>query len=228
MYQCPGGIRTIHARRGSLISNTDEKQKRPRGRPKSIDLDQRQAEIIEAGTDVFIELGYANTTVDIIAARCGISKRTFYDFYEAKGELLSAALKARNDSVFNFPDASEDTALDALFGQVFYVDDGAAPSPANMRQYFLAEAAWEATEFVPQLRQDFDAARAELASWLRVLGDKGRIISIDADAAATMLIGIVFGSLSIDRTGADLDVRAKRTKAYLASSLKIFANGLLP
>jgi len=228
MYQCRRDENNTCARRGNVSSNTEEKQKRPRGRPKSIDLDQRQADIIEAGTDVFIELGYANTTVDIIAARCGISKRTFYDFYEAKGDLLSAALKARSGSVFNFPDAVDGAALDTLLGQVFAVDDSEAPSPANMRQYFLAEVAWEATEFVPQLRQDFDMARAELASWLRGLSDKGRIISIDADAAATMLIGIVFGSLSIDRTGADLDVRAKRTKAYLGSSLKIFANGLLP
>jgi len=211
-----------------VSSNVDEKQKRPRGRPKSVDLDQRQAEIIESGTDVFIELGYANTTVDIIAARCGISKRTFYDFYEAKGDLLSAAIKARSGSVFQFPEAASDAALDMLLGQVFYVGADDAPSPANMRQYFLIEVAWEATEYVPQLRQDFDAARAELASWLRSLSEKGKIIAIDADAAATMLIGIVFGSLSIDRTGADLDVRAKRTKAYLGSSLKIFANGLLP
>ncbi|QRM42667.1 TetR/AcrR family transcriptional regulator [Rhizobium sp. BG4] len=226
MYQCRRDKNNRCARRGIVSSNTEEKPKRPRGRPKSIDLDQRQADIIESGTDVFIELGYANTTVDIIAARCGISKRTFYDFYEAKGDLLSAAIKARSGSIFHFPEA--DAALDVLLGQVFYVDADDAPSPANMRQYFLIEVAWEATEYVPQLRQDFDAARAELASWLRTLSESGKIIAIDADAAATMLIGIVFGSLSIDRTGADLDVRAKRTKAYLRSSLKIFANGLLP
>jgi len=221
-------MKISRARRGNVSSNTDEKQKRPRGRPKSIDLDQRQADIIEAGTDVFIELGYANTTVDIIAAKCGISKRTFYDFYEAKGDLLSAAIKARIGSVFYFPEATDGIALDELFGRVFFVDENEAPSPANMRQYFLIEVAWEATEYVPQLRLDFDMARAELASWLRLLTEKGLIIAIDADAAATMLIGIVFGSLSIDRGGADPDVRAKRTKAYLRSSLKIFANGLRP
>jgi len=124
-------MKISRARRGNVSSNTDEKQKRPRGRPKSIDLDQRQADIIEAGTDVFIELGYANTTVDIIAAKCGISKRTFYDFYEAKGDLLSAAIKAKIGSVFYFPEATDGIALDELFGRVFFVDENEAPSPAK-------------------------------------------------------------------------------------------------
>lgn len=209
-----------------MSSKTDETQKRPRGRPRSIDSDQRQGDIIKAGTDVFIELGYINTTVDVIAARCGISKRTFYEFFETKGDLLRAALKSRSETIFFFPENADGLSLDAILGRIFFVDETDSGGPPGMRDYFLIEVGWEASEYVPGLRDDFNAAREKLARWFSGLADKGRITVIDADAAATMLIGIVFGSLSIDRSGADLDVRAKRTKAYLRSSLKIFANGL--
>ena len=209
-----------------IVTTNNGETKRPRGRPKITDLAGRRADIIAAGTDLLIDFGYANTTVDLIAARCSISKRTFYDFFESKGALLHAALKARCDTIFFFPDGGNDLPLDEMLASIFFIDESDGTSAAAMRDYFLLEVGWEAADQVSELRDELNQARSTLASWFKVQAEKGRIELIDADAAATMLLGTAFGSLAIDRTGADQEVRAKRAKAYLRSSLRIFANGL--
>lgn len=209
-----------------MSSKAGENVKRPRGRPKSVDADQRRDEIIGVGRDVFIEYGYINTTVDVIAARCGISKRTFYEFFDGKADLLRDILKSRSDSIFFIPEIDDQLPLEERLASIFFIDEDGALDAAGMNDYFMIEVGWEAAEQVAELRDDFSVAHAKLAEWFRQLRRNGRITVVDADAAATMLIGIVFGSLSIDRAGTGLAERATRTKAYLRSSLKIFAKGL--
>ncbi|WP_167363817.1 TetR/AcrR family transcriptional regulator [Rhizobium mongolense] len=209
-----------------MSSKTGENVKRPRGRPKSVDTDQRRDEIIGVGCDVFIEYGYINTTVDVIAARCGISKRTFYEFFNGKADLLREILKSRSDSIFFLPQIDDQLPLEEHLARIFFIDGDGAADAAGMNDYFMIEVGWEAAEQVGELRDDFRLARAKLAKWLRQMEQKGRIKVADADAAATMLIGVVFGSLSIDRAEMDLEERAERTRVYLRSSLKIFAKGL--
>ncbi|SCW29951.1 transcriptional regulator, TetR family [Rhizobium mongolense subsp. loessense] len=178
------------------------------------------------GCDVFIEYGYINTTVDVIAARCGISKRTFYEFFNGKADLLREILKSRSDSIFFLPQIDDQLPLEEHLARIFFIDGDGAADAAGMNDYFMIEVGWEAAEQVGELRDDFRLARAKLAKWLRQMEQKGRIKVADADAAATMLIGVVFGSLSIDRAEMDLEERAERTRVYLRSSLKIFAKGL--
>jgi AcrR family transcriptional regulator len=203
-----------------------EALKRPRGRPRSVDVDQRRDEIIGAGREVFIEHGYVNTTVDVIAARCGISKRTFYEFFDGKADLLRDILRSRSDVIFFIPEIDDQSPLEAALGKIFFIGGDSGPEAADMEHYFLIEVGWEAAEQVAELRDDFNVARERLSDWFRQLRQKGRITVFDADAIATMLIGIVFGSLSIDRAGVDLEARARQTRAYLRSSLRIFAKGL--
>ncbi|NLS02833.1 TetR/AcrR family transcriptional regulator [Rhizobium sp. P32RR-XVIII] len=206
--------------------NSNAELKRPRGRPKCVDSDQRRNDIISGGRDVFIEAGYVNTTVDVIAARCGISKRTFYEFFDGKADLLREILKSRSEFIFFIPAMDERSPIEEMLERTFFLDNGSSTQAADMSDYFLVEVGWEAADYVPELREDFTVAREKLSDWFRRLRQEGRITVIDADAAATMLIGIVFGSLSIDRAGVELEARARKTKSYLRSSLRIFAQGL--
>ena len=55
----------------------------------------REAEILEAARQVFGEHGYANATVDLIAAAAGVAKGTLYLYYPSKDEIFWAALSSR-------------------------------------------------------------------------------------------------------------------------------------
>jgi AcrR family transcriptional regulator len=49
---------------------------------------ETQQRIAEAGLRLFLAHGYENTTLDAIAAEAGISRRTFFSYFNAKEDLL--------------------------------------------------------------------------------------------------------------------------------------------
>jgi TetR/AcrR family transcriptional repressor of mexJK operon len=62
------------------------------GRPK--DLAKRQA-ILDAAKILFLSNGYANTSMDAVAAEAGVSKLTVYSHFNDKETLFSAAVVAK-------------------------------------------------------------------------------------------------------------------------------------
>ncbi|MGE7993664.1 TetR/AcrR family transcriptional regulator [Pseudomonas sp. NPDC089554] len=76
------------------------------GRPK--DLAKREA-ILEAAKSLFLSLGYANTSMDAVAAAAGVSKLTVYSHFTDKQTLFGAAVMATcqsqlPDLIFELPE----------------------------------------------------------------------------------------------------------------------------
>lgn len=68
-----------------------EKTQTRRGRPANEALGQT---IVEAATELFVELGFKATTMDKVAQRAKISKLSIYRHFENKEALFSAAIAA--------------------------------------------------------------------------------------------------------------------------------------
>jgi len=62
------------------------------GRPSKADAEQLAHRIVEAATELFFTLGYGATTIEAVAKRARVSKRTFYHRFENKSALFSAAV----------------------------------------------------------------------------------------------------------------------------------------
>ena len=76
------------------------------GRPK--DLAKREA-ILEAAKTLFLSLGYANTSMDAVAAAAGVSKLTVYSHFTDKQTLFCSAVMATcqvqlPDLLFEYPE----------------------------------------------------------------------------------------------------------------------------
>jgi TetR/AcrR family transcriptional repressor of mexJK operon len=76
------------------------------GRPK--DLAKREA-ILEAAKALFLSLGYANTSMDAVAAAAGVSKLTVYSHFTDKQTLFGSAVMATchtqlPELIFELPD----------------------------------------------------------------------------------------------------------------------------
>ncbi len=54
--------------------------------------DEKRAQILDAAVEEFQELGFAGTSMDRIAARAKVSKRTVYNHFESKEALFRAIL----------------------------------------------------------------------------------------------------------------------------------------
>ena len=62
------------------------------GRPSSADALRLRHRILEVATQLFLAEGYGSTTIEAVAARAGISKRTFYHRFHDKAALLASVV----------------------------------------------------------------------------------------------------------------------------------------
>jgi AcrR family transcriptional regulator len=63
------------------------------GRPTREQQEQRHEELLNVALDIFLEKGFEQTTMEEIAIRVGMSKRTVYARYEDKASLFKAAVQ---------------------------------------------------------------------------------------------------------------------------------------
>jgi AcrR family transcriptional regulator len=62
------------------------------GRPSRTDALRLGERILEVATELFLAEGYGSTTIEAVAARAGISKRTFYHRFDDKAALFAAVV----------------------------------------------------------------------------------------------------------------------------------------
>jgi TetR/AcrR family transcriptional repressor of mexJK operon len=62
------------------------------GRPARADALKLREQILRVATELFLEEGYGSTSIESVAARAGVSKRTFYDRFDDKAALFAAVV----------------------------------------------------------------------------------------------------------------------------------------
>jgi TetR/AcrR family transcriptional repressor of mexJK operon len=65
---------------------------RKSGRPARADALKLRERILHVATELFLEQGYGSTSIESVAARAGVSKRTFYDRFDDKAALFAAVV----------------------------------------------------------------------------------------------------------------------------------------
>lgn len=63
------------------------------GRPTRAQAEARHEELLDTALDLFLEHGYEPTTIEMIASRVSMTKRTVYARYPDKGSLFLAAVR---------------------------------------------------------------------------------------------------------------------------------------
>src|SRR6202020_1391321 len=100
-------------------------------RPKP--AEQRRADLLEAGRELFLAKGVAATSLDDITSRAGVSKGLFYVYFRSKDDLLNALqdqfsteladrIRAATDPVADWP-ARLDACVTAIFDSYQERDD---------------------------------------------------------------------------------------------------------
>jgi AcrR family transcriptional regulator len=75
---------------------------------------QKQATIVQAALNLFLDQGYAATSMDSVASQAGVTKQTVYRYYPSKEELFTAAMekiRSEEPSPYSFGDVDLDTEL---------------------------------------------------------------------------------------------------------------------
>ena len=194
--------------------------------------EQLRDRLLNAATEVFLEKGFAATSVDEIASRAKASKLTFYHHFGNKEKLFEAIVMRLNATMFRgFADALEadvpvEQALRRFLKQMaemLYTDQA-----VKLVRVLHAEAAR-----FPQLAEIFDKAgpqraHALLADYFKLQIRKGNMTSVDPLTAADHLIHMSLGEafrrvlLGLASSPSPKDVE-RRINAALKVFMKAFA-----
>ena len=87
--------------------------------------DRTRRRILEAAYGLFYRKGFTRVGVDVVAEEAGVTKRTLYDHFASKDELLAAVLQFHHElslaRIRNWSDrlsGDVDTMLDSLFSEL--------------------------------------------------------------------------------------------------------------
>ena len=207
-----------------------DKLSRPRGRPRAVSEEARRDQVIESAFDVFLELGYAGTTTDIVAARCGISKRTLYEAFSSKTELFQAVIVAHRRTMLDLPCDHDDRPFADALASIFWID--IQPKLERRRRAFIHLVMTEIRQFPEigaMLRRDgVEESRRLLADWLTLERDRGVIASDDVRSDAGMLMDMIFGGLAIRPGGPPKRLNRSQRRNYIRRCIDVFLNGVSP
>ncbi len=158
--------------------------------------DRKRAAVIEAAIDEFRASGYDATSMDRIAARANVSKRTVYNHFPSKEALFAAILQQlwAASQAGDAPGYRADLPLraqliDLLAQKLRLLNDEAFMS--------LARVAIAAGIHSPERARDMVARIGEreegLTVWIRAAAANGRLDAPDPAFAAQQLHGLVKG-----------------------------------
>ena len=156
--------------------------------------DRKRSAIIEAAIDEFRLAGYETTSMDRIAARAGVSKRTVYNHFPSKEVLFAQILRhlweaiAGNEELAYRADRPlRDQLLEQIAQKFRLLNDEAFVS--------LARVAIAAGIHSPERARDMVSRMSEreegLTVWIRAAAAAGRLKTNDPVFAAHQLQGLI-------------------------------------
>ncbi|MGW6456238.1 TetR/AcrR family transcriptional regulator [Streptomyces sp. NPDC055078] len=174
-----------------------EKMKRERRDERRLGgtTDEKRSAIIEAAQAVFLERGFAGTTMDLIAATANVSKATVYAKFGSKDELLAEIVASAADRIHQEIDGHDDphedlrtrlTALSRRYAQVLF-----DPRTVGLLRLVVAESHNRPDIGKRYLRAGPLPAISHLAAALREFVDRGDLAIDDVDLAALQLVGML-------------------------------------
>ena len=87
-------------------------------------MNSKQTDILERAGLVFMKLGIKSVTMDDVAKELGISKKTLYNHFDDKNQLVEFIIRAKiNEDIAVFQKASSEAlnAIDELYMHSRYV-----------------------------------------------------------------------------------------------------------
>lgn len=209
------------------VSTSPSMPIRQRGRPKQRSDEEEQQRIIAVACELFLDVGYGRTTMDAVAARCGISKKTLYRLFPAKTELFGAMVADNRRTMLALPRPDDDLPVAEALAAIFRLDVEEADN--NERLAFIRLAMADSDRY-PEIGEAItlegaEPARRLLADWLARQQERGALRAFPPEAAARMLMDMVFGVLVKRFPGDDLQTRDDRF-AHAQRCIDVFLHGL--
>jgi TetR/AcrR family transcriptional regulator, mexJK operon transcriptional repressor len=177
-------------------------ERRGPGRPPG-GSELKKAAIIRAARELFLGDGFERTSVDAIADRAGVSKRTIYNHYEDKRTLFLAVIRetygAMIDTVYAIIDKHLTDVTDVAASLTGFALESAAMAFRSADRTALIRLMMAESSHFPELQREQMrpfTITDRLAERLTALGERGLLAIQDPHEAADHLFALTFGQLN--------------------------------
>ncbi|MFF6980909.1 TetR/AcrR family transcriptional regulator [Streptomyces sp. NPDC008343] len=193
----------------------------------------KRAAILSAAQELFLADGFDRSSVDAVAARAEVSKRTVYDYFGDKQTLLKAVVDAvgqslittirrtLDDTLTDLTDLTEDAELeDALvtFSMRIATDMLGSAEYATLQRLVRAESAHLPSRGYNSMADTPDEAIAERFAALAAAG----LLDVpDPRLAADQFIALTFG-VALDRLGSANAAEDARVRPLIVEGVRTF------
>lgn len=229
-------VPTSIGRAVSLIAAARNRRRAPTGKTRHGGRPSRAAalelrnRILEVATELFLTEGYGSTSIEAVAGRAGISKRTFYHRFDNKAVLFAAVVHRIIEQIRPPPGVPllEGTTLQQILRRLAGFILRAALSPQAIALHRLVTA--ESVRFPNLVRAVYDEGWAQEATALigdllaRELRDPRLTAELRSFAAAQFLHMVValpqrrIMGLGVPMTPSELD-------SWSDDAINLFLNG---
>jgi len=229
------GGRSSIDRAGSLIGAGESRRRtlarkaRRSGRPPRAEALLLRDRILEVATELFLSEGYGATSIEAVAERAGISKRTFYHRFDNKATLFAAVVHRIIEQIRPPPGVPllEGATLHQILRRLAALMLQAALLPQAIALHRLITA--ESLRFPNLARAVYQEGWAEAAALIgdllaRELPDtplKGEL----REFAAMQFLYMVVTLPQRRKMGLGLPMTAKELAAWADNSVKLFLDG---
>ncbi len=184
--------------------------------------------LLEAATEVFLEHGYG-ASVDMLVARAGVARQTFYNHFENKESLFAEAMRHCVSEVSVLLDAHAGDVRETLlkFARAYRQR---VLSPQSIAKFRIITA--QAQRFPELTGEDYAQGLGKmlqrLAEFLRAAMEEGQLRRADPGFAAEMLLSMLAGMerarllFGVENPPQD---EAARVQAIVDGFLRMFAPG---
>jgi TetR/AcrR family transcriptional repressor of mexJK operon len=189
---------------------------------------QKRRQIIDAGRDLFMTQGFADTSMDQVTAKSGVSKATVYKYFPSKEQLFEVAVRERAEEVFSKlphldptstrPEEMLTDYFHALL-EVLLSEDGAC-----MCFVLMSEGRRFPDNAKLIYESGFGRGLREMADFLRTLDRIGTLRVPQPNWAAEKLLGVVMPPLPLMCSGFNPLKPPPRDDVH--KSIRLFLHGL--
>ncbi|MET8684581.1 TetR/AcrR family transcriptional regulator [Streptomyces sp. NPDC004732] len=194
---------------------------------------QKRTAILSAARELFLADGFDRSSVDAVAARAQVSKRTVYDYFGDKQTLLQAVVDDIGQSMLTTIRRTLDDTLTDLGGHTEAADleDALVTFSMRISTDMLGSAEYATLQRLVRAESGnlphrgyntmADTPDEALAERFAALGDAGLLHVPDSRLAADQFIALTFG-VALDRLGSANAVEDTRVRPLVVEGVRTF------
>jgi TetR/AcrR family transcriptional regulator, mexJK operon transcriptional repressor len=190
----------------------------------------KRAAILSAARELFLTVGFDRSSVDAVAARAGVSKRTVYDYFGDKQTLLRAVVETAGRGMLTTIERTLDETLGGV-AKAAELEEALVAFAMRIATEMLGSAEYATlvrlalTDAQPRPHVDnqviANAPEEAVAERFAALGRAGLLEVPDPRLAADHFIALTF-SVALNRLGSADAARDERVRPLVVEGVRVF------